>query len=146
MCYTIMKIALTTLVTLVAFAAIAIAEPLPIPLPPRGGSCPNSWTSSAGYCLPPANATGPAIPLPANGSCPNGWVRSGVACLKRALVATPPRCDHQQRQLAVLVVERHQQVFAFGETFCFAFCIIRFQIATDLHLADAKYLRRLIPV
>jgi hypothetical protein len=44
------KLVIATLVLLTAVAAYA--EPLPVPMPERGGSCPHGFTHSGGFCAP----------------------------------------------------------------------------------------------
>ena len=65
---------------LFALATAARAEPLPVPMPERGGSCPHGFTHSGGFCVPSAGAQD-AIPQ-RNGSCPHGWTASGSFCLR----------------------------------------------------------------
>jgi hypothetical protein len=65
------------LAALLTFAP-ALAQPLPLPMPP-GGSCPHGYLSSGSFCVPSANAPD-AIPKPPNGSCPWGWISSGSFC------------------------------------------------------------------
>jgi hypothetical protein len=61
-------------------ATDARAEPLPVPMPERGGSCPHGFTQSGGFCVPSAGAQD-AIPQ-RNGNCPHGWTASGSFCLR----------------------------------------------------------------
>jgi hypothetical protein len=65
---------------LFAAATAAHAEPFPVPMPERGGSCPHGFTQSGGFCVPSAGAQD-AIPQ-RNGSCPHGWTASGSFCLR----------------------------------------------------------------
>ena len=72
------RLVIATFVLLTASAAFA--EPLPVPMPERGGSCPHGFTHSGGFCVPSAGAQD-AIPQ-RNGSCPHGWTASGSFCLR----------------------------------------------------------------
>jgi hypothetical protein len=56
---------------LFAAATAARADPMPVPMPDRGGSCPHCFTHSGGFCVPSAGAQD-AIPQ-RNGNCPHGW-------------------------------------------------------------------------
>jgi hypothetical protein len=63
------------------FVAVAQADPLPQPMPLRGGSCPHGYTSSNGFCVPSQGAQD-AIPKSPSGTCPWGWTSSGSFCLR----------------------------------------------------------------
>ena len=65
---------------LFAAATVAYSEPLPVPMPERGGSCPHGYFRSAGFCVPREGAED-AVPQ-RNGSCPHGWTASGSFCLR----------------------------------------------------------------
>jgi hypothetical protein len=60
---------------------ISHGEPLPQPMPPRGGSCPYGYTTSNGFCVPSQGASD-AISKPPNGTCPWGWLSSASFCLR----------------------------------------------------------------
>ena len=61
-------------------SSLARNEPLPVPMPDRGGSCPHGFTQSGGLCVPSAGAQY-AIPQ-RNGNCPHGWAASGSFYLR----------------------------------------------------------------
>jgi hypothetical protein len=72
-----MRLLVAAMMTL---ATAAVADPLPQPMPPQGGSCPHGYTTSNGFCVP-AQGAQDAIPQ-RNGSCPWGWTSSGSFCLR----------------------------------------------------------------
>src|SRR5215472_14138111 len=61
-------------------ATAAHAEPMLVPMPERGGSCPHGFFRSGGFCVPSAGAQD-AIPQ-RNGNCPHGWTASGSFCFR----------------------------------------------------------------
>jgi hypothetical protein len=76
-----MRQVLLATVAVLAIGGAAFAQPLPVPKPPIGGSCPHGYTSSGSYCVP-AQGAQDAIPKPPNDTCPWGWTASGSYCLR----------------------------------------------------------------
>jgi hypothetical protein len=69
-------------IALVLAASSAIADPLPLLRPPKGGSPPFGYVTSGSFYVPTQGAS-EAIPKPPNGTCPWGWLSSGSYCLRQ---------------------------------------------------------------